>query len=183
MRPCLFLLRLCDLQSPAMDKLFYYVRKMDGIVASLKRTLNELEERFQNNIGNDYHSKMINYFVYGQEKSSLTNGVLQNEDDDDNDDDISLESADLEDDMTSDDELETNENQEDNEHRCGSKLEFAWNKRSNALRTDIAISGWMCSPHPDVMHDCITNHKGEHRAAVTRLLQQWFSHKVSTFST
>lgn len=175
MKPCLFLLRLADLQSPAMDKLYYYVRKMDSVIASLKQSLNDLEARFNNQNGENYHSKIINYFVYSQDHS-LTD-ILENEVNSDNtdDDDVSLESQTLEDDMTSDTDSEEN----GDENRCGTFLERVWIKRSKALRTDIAIAGWMCSPHPDVMEDCINNQKGEHRLAVTRLLKQWFGHEVS----
>ena len=153
---------------------------MDAVIASLKQSLNDLEDRFRNQVGENYHSKMINYFVYSQEEASLT-GIFSEEDNENesDDDDVSLESEALEDDMTSDSESDEDDNLV-NDNRCGTVMELAWVKRSKALRTDIAIAGWMCSPHPDIMEDCINNTKGEHKLAVTRLFKQWFGHEVRT---
>ena len=178
----MFLLRLADLQRPAMDKLFFYVRKMDDVVSSLKQSLNDLEDRLKNHSGADYLSKMINYFVYSQDEESLAGIFAQEEMEIESDDDVSVESETLEDDMTSDSETDDDEIEMPvTDLRCGTVLERAWNKRSKALRTDIAIAGWMCSPHPDVMEDCIKHTTGEHKKAVTRLFTQWFGHVVSYF--
>jgi hypothetical protein len=81
----------------------------------------------------------------------------------------------LVDDMESDDETVGDE---DDDERCGTILERAWNRRSKALRTDIAIAGWMCSPHDEIMADCKANNKGEQRLPVIRLLKKWYSYRV-----
>jgi hypothetical protein len=56
----------------------------------------------------------------------------------------------------------------------GNYMEGAWNKRSERLRTDIAIAGWMCSSDPMVMKDVDKNHLGVHQEAVNHLLGKWY---------
>ena len=81
--------------------------------------------------------------------------------------------------MESDDDTVDHDNIEND--RCGSVLERSWNRRSKALTTDVAIAGWMCSPHPEIMADCNAKHNGDHKIAVTRLLRQWFGHTVCIY--
>lgn len=162
-----------------MDLLYYYVRKMDGLVERLKDSLNSIEDRFQNEEGATFHSKMMNYFMLSKETQVLENAlnITDNEgSDNDEDDDVSLEDPELEDDLSTT--SSTDDEDEGDNNKCGSVLEQVWNKRSKALRTDIAISGWMCSPNSEVMRDCQKNHNGDHRTAVTRLLRRWYIHEV-----
>ena len=68
---------------------------------------------------------------------------------------------------------------EPEDNRCGTILESAWLRQSKALRTDTALVGCMCSPHPEIMEDCSVNNKGEHQLPVlTRLLRKLYSHMV-----
>ena len=176
--PCLFILRLADKECPAMDQLYFYVRKMDTLVSTLKETLNQTEDKYSRQTGPNIESKLMNYFLRSKDKHDVKGFLSSNNDldeDDDSDDESTL-GNDLMDDMESDFEPEDTNEPEDN--RCGTILERAWVRRSKALRTDIAIAGWMCSPHPEIMEDCSTNNKGEHRLPVTRLLRKWYSHKV-----
>lgn len=179
MEPCLYILRLADRQSPAMDLLYFYVRKMDGIVERLKESLNTIEDRFNSEDGNTFHSKMMNYFMMAKETSNLESffNIPEHQDEDLDDDEVSLEDDELEDDLSSASDVDDDDSH-DNENKCGSVLERVWKKRSKALRTDIAIAGWMCSPNSEVMNDCQKNHNGDHRTAVTRLLRRWYIHQV-----
>ncbi len=169
-------MRLADRETPAMDQLYFYVRKMDKIVDTIKDVLNIAEDKYAKQPGPNIDSKIMNYFLRSKEKEDLQRLISYNEEDLHSDDDDSDDEGDLEDDMQSDDDepMEPTEDQ-----RCGTILERSWNKRSKALRSDIAIAGWMCSPHPDIMSECNAEHNGEHRLAVTRLLTKWFGHEVS----
>lgn len=179
--PCLYVLRLADLQSPAMDQLYFYVRRTDALMDLLKEQLNQMEEKYIKQQAPNFLSKMMNYFLRSKEKIDFRS-IISNVDKNllkDIDDDSSVESMeDLEDDMESIDGSDVDDS-EDN--RCGTFFEHFWKRRSVALRTDIAIAGWMCSPNAEIMEDCSTNHTGEHKDAVTRLLTKWFGHEVSNF--
>jgi hypothetical protein len=192
--PALLLLRFCDQKTPAMDKLYYYVRQMDQVIVNSKDLLNSIE--YQVNVNDrsnrNIAGKMMKYFLNTEEEqlqlartieqennmngldrsrsAQLITGPAEDESDDDDDD----ESNQLDDDLTSDEEEEPHVGPE----KLGDLLIVAWNKRSKKLRSDIAISGWMCSSDPLVMKDCNESHLGEDRKAVTRLLTKWYIHEV-----
>ena len=187
LEPCLYILRLADRESPSMDLLYFYVRKMDGLSVTLKETLNLTEDKYNRQNGPNLESKIMNYFLRAKEKADTSNflamydDVYDDSDEETSDDEEEQEENNLIDDMESDDDTvdeESGDAPEDN--RCGSVMERSWVRRSKALRTDIAIAGWMCSPQAEVMDDCKANNKGEHRIAVTRLLRKWYSHLVRT---
>jgi hypothetical protein len=156
---------------------------MDGLVERLKDSLNSIEDRFKTEEGATFYTKMMNYFLISKDTANILENALNVTEDeeagDDDDDAVSLEDSDLEDDISTTSSIDEDDN--DNDDKCGSVLEQVWKKRSKALRTDIAISGWMCSPNPEVMRDCLKNHTGEHRTAVTRLLRRWYIHEVKHF--
>jgi hypothetical protein len=88
-------LRLADLQAPAMDKLYFYVRRMDSLMELLKDKLNESEDKYEKQQGPNLETKMINYFLRSKEKSDLKNLITvmdKKEVRDVNDDDDSVES-------------------------------------------------------------------------------------------
>ena len=145
----------------------------------LKDKLNEMDDKYTKQQGANLDSKMINYFLRSKENidfvsllSNLDGGTVS---DDDDESSVSSEQDELEDDLES---IDGVEDYDTDDNRCGSLMEVVWMKRSAALRTDIAIAGWMCSPIPEIMEDCTMNHKGEHKIAVTRLLKKWFIHEV-----
>jgi arsenate reductase-like glutaredoxin family protein len=183
-KPLLVLLRVSDKRTPAMDQLYFYVRKMDESIGKIKEKLNELELEYDNIIeGQNFTTQMLNYFLRQKEKR-VSELIYSRDDEYDSDgsDDISSLNDELEDDMESENEREMGTITESNDDTtCGSIVEKAWIKRSKALRTDIAIAGWMCSPIPEVMQDCYKNHIGDHRTATTRLYKQWFGHEVCIF--
>jgi hypothetical protein len=158
---------------------------MDAILSTLKNSLNLAEDKYTRQPGPNIESKMMNYFLRTKDKEDLAGLVAYDDKDLNSDDeDDSSEEGDLEDDMLSDDEETINNNDtEVDDVRCGTVLEKTWLKRSQALRHDVAISAWMCSPIAEVMADCKENHTGEHRLAVTRLLRRWFTPTKKTVST
>lgn len=178
---CLHILRLADRECPAMDQLYFYVRKTNIILTTLKNSLNQMDDKYDKQPGPNIYTKMLNYFLRTKENEDLQGLVnFVKDDDDSDDDDESSEEGDLEDDISDDDDDNSESNNNNNkDERCGTVFENSWNKRSKALSHDVAISAWMCSPIPEVMADCKENHTGEHRMAVTRLLRKWFSHRVS----
>ena len=168
--PCLYILRLSDKQTPAMDQLYFYVRKMDAIIGRLKEVLNTAENSFSKEVGVNFQSKMMNYFMISKEKNSLTSCLnYEAGDENESDEEVDGNNTDLVDDMESGSDTDDPDAKQDD--RCGTVLERIWEKRLKALKTDIAIAGWMCSPIKEIMIDCNKNHGGEHRQAVTRLLQ------------
>jgi hypothetical protein len=150
---------------------------MDDVVATLKSVLNEADERLAKQADPNMESKMMNYFLRTKEKENLASLINYDDSDDDEDEkDDDGSDGDIYDYMESDDETIDPDDTEDN--RCGSVLERSWKRCSKALQTDIAIAGWMCSPHPDIMADCNENNIGDYRVTVTRLLRKWFEHTV-----
>lgn len=127
-----------------------------------------------------YISQMLNYFMRHNDNQPLSKfidvtGEKKGEDSDD--EDSSTDDDGLEDDMESLD--STSSSFHTLPEKLGSEIEIAWKKRSKALRTDVAIAGWMCSPNPEIMEDCYKYHTGEHRTATTRLYKKWFGLDVS----
>jgi len=126
----------------------------------------------------------MNYFMRSKDKNNIQELVESNFDDDASDDDghdddddsrSNLIEEELEDDLES---IQSDDETVDEDNRCGTFLKQAWTKRSRALRTDIAIAGWMCSPAIQIMEDCNKNYDGYHKKAVTELLKCWFGHEV-----
>ena len=95
--PCLYILRLADRETPAMDQLYLYVRKMDDLVSTLKSVVNQAEDRYAKQTGPNMDSKMMNYFIWANDKENLQSLINYNdickyrseEDDDDGDDSLS----------------------------------------------------------------------------------------------
>jgi hypothetical protein len=80
------------------------------------------------------------------------------------DDEFDDDPGDLQDDISdsSDTEATADEQMDENEELMGDLMVESWKKRSERLRADIAIAGWMCSSDPVVMKDVDENHNGEH---------------------
>jgi hypothetical protein len=197
--PGLLLLRLADKKSPAMDKLYFYVRQMDNTMTNSKALLNLMEHKIQQVDDEDTNiaAKMIRYFLKSdvdqrvlawtfdrEDMSGLDttkNDTIPYENDSEDDDDGDDDPGDLEDDGSESSRASevVNEPEEDvNLFKLGDHMVAAWKKRSERLRTDISIAGWMCSSDPLVMKDVNDNHRGNHRHAVNKLLQKWYMHEV-----
>jgi hypothetical protein len=181
-KPVLKVLRLCDKRAPAMDQLYYFVRKMDGIITKIKDKLNYLENKYEECTGVTTSTKVVNCWLR-QNKRRLDNELIDVQNSNmDGDDSDSYNNDNLEDDATNDleDNMESVNGDDDTTelNKLGDKIQTVWTKRSKALQLDISIAGWMCSPIDEIQSDCYKNYNGEHRNATTRLYMQWFGHEV-----
>jgi hypothetical protein len=146
--PMLIVLRLADQKEPVMDKLFFYVRRMDLTLEKSKGILDEMEKRTR---GASWRSlsDIRNHFDPNIDEADFV--------DDDEEMDESTDSESLADDGTK---------------SLGEKVVEIWLKRRDRLVTDFAIAGWLLSPIPEVYRDSSSNQTGEHRDAVDRLLKK-----------
>ncbi len=120
--PMLIVLRLADQKEPVMDKLFFYVRRMDLTLERSKGILDEMEKRTRgtswrllNDIRNNFDDPL-----------AVTDFI-----DDDEELDESTDSDSLNDDTTK---------------TLGQKVSEIWLKRRDRLVSDFAIAGWLLSP-------------------------------------
>jgi hypothetical protein len=193
--PALLLLRLADQKSPAMDKLYYYVRQMDGTIEQSKGILNQLENKISavESSSKNVATKMMQYFLRSDKDQRLLVSTISQEDmsgldrkqtsivpyEIESNDDYSNNEKGLPLEVIRD--SSDDDSEEDNEAtdlQLGDHMEEAWKERSAKLRTDIAIAGWMCSADALVMKDVNDNHLGEHKNVVTELLKKWYFHEV-----
>lgn len=144
--PMLIVLRLADQKDPVMDKLYFYVRRMDETLEKSKAILDEFESKVKgiswrilkdldetNAPGNDSPS----------EESEFTNESSTDDDDAD-----------------------------PSGKTLGDKIILLWNKRRDKLISDFAIAGWMLSPIPQIYDDAARHMSAVHRDAVDRLLKR-----------
>jgi hypothetical protein len=118
---------------------------------------------------------MLNYFLRAKNKDNTggtnyyikTSNYTKDPKDDDDDDKLNEDKDNGNNSDSDKDKISSNSNNND---YCGLIL------LSEALRTDVAIAGWMDSPHPQVMAHCKKLHAGEHKTAVTRLNRRWMGH-------
>lgn len=149
--PLLIVLRLCDQQEPFMDKLFFYVRKMDNTLVKSKTIMDEIEKKFQ---GPSWRA------VYDMNSSA-----------DCSDDTESPESEYDSETCAEDDNVTT--------ITLGQKVIDIWEKRRKSLIHDFSIAGWLLSPTSDVYVDSSANSTGQHRDAVDRLLKKMYASELS----
>lgn len=134
-----------------MDKLYFYVRRMDKTLEKSKAILDEIESKTQGQ--------------YWCTVNDLT--IDDNIPDDDTDNDSFYEESDSNTDSTSSSEEETRSTK-----TLGDKVIDIWNKRRYKLVTDFAIAGWLLSPIPDIYEDSKIHMNGHHRKTVKRLLKK-----------
>jgi hypothetical protein len=165
--PGLIILRLADTKRAGMDKLYYYVRRMDLTIEKSKQMLDNVEKNYDNEDTNaDVPTRMIQYFLNSEgaeledpEDSSLS----------DNDEDA----GELVDDMIASDDDDDGD-AIDLQASLGSRMLMAWEKRRKNLVTDFSVTGWMLCPMEEVMDDVKENHNGEDRNAVERVIIKLF---------
>ena len=191
----IFLLRLADHALPAMDKLYYAVRKMDKSLESTKKILDDIETCIDEERGSTVQARMVKYYLSttGSEVNAACDEIdRSNEDDTNSIDDSDLdEEEQLPDDLeqsdeegadirTAPDEDEATEMEMETE---GDKIIKFWNNRSKKLRHDLAIAAWMCSPVEKILEDAKENHTGEERDATTSMFKKWFCHNVRYYGS
>jgi hypothetical protein len=151
--PMLLVLRLADKKDPVMDKLFFYVRRMDDTIEKSRAILDDMGQlcqspawRSMNDIGRV--------------------DVVDEDSDQSEDDDV--------DDRNSDDDDSTDipPVQFTNQTTVGGDVVRLWEKRRSKLTTNYAIAGWLLSPIPDIYEDSSLNQKGSHREVVDDLLRK-----------
>jgi len=148
--PMLVVLRLADKKDPQMDKLYYYVRRMDKTIEKSKVMLDALEAK-----------SLVSY--WRAIKEIADDDIYTSSDCSDHDSD--------ETDYSSDNITEANHTTTDKK-TLGDQVIDIWNKRRNELVTDFAIAGWLLSPIPEIYDDSSANMDGSHRDAVDRLLKK-----------
>jgi hypothetical protein len=155
-------------QVPAMDKLYYYVRKTDTMLAEC---VDEIDEGV---VGVEFRATCFKINCYlSSKKGSKTRST---DSDDDDDDDSSIEEENLPRQPSRSSEEEDSEEDDANEDdvpaaiTIGARILNAWQHRRKKLVSNYAITAWMLSPVEDIMADASTNHSGEDREAVARLL-------------
>lgn len=149
--PMLVVLRLADKKEPVMDKLYFYVRRMDRTLDRSKEMLDELEGTTR---GVSLH--ILNMIS----DQNINHGDNHCGSDDD--------TAELYQDDSSEEDREAI----DRAVSLGQKVVDIWHKRRSKLVSDYAIAGWLLSPIPEVFEDSKTCMRGEHRDAVDRLLKK-----------
>ena len=145
--PLLIVLRLSDQQEPFMDKIYFYVRKMDNTLVKSKVILDEVEKQY----------KLTSWRTLDNTEKDETQS----------DDEQSFESA--------FDSETCAEDDSDATTTLGQKVIDIWNKRRNKLINDFSIAGWMLSPVTEVFIDSQQNATGQHRDAVDRLLKKMYA--------
>ena len=147
--PMLIVLRLSDRKDPVMDKLLFYVFRMDKTLDKSKAILDDLEVKTR---GPSWR---------------ILNDIK--EPDLDVDDDGHFEESDEEDGTVScsDDSAATG-----TEKSLGQSVVDIWMKRREKLVSDFAIAGWLLSPIPEIYKDSADNMTGKYRDAVDRLLKK-----------
>lgn len=176
--PALILLRLADKKKPSMDKLFFYCRKMEESLKRSKLLLDPLEQNYKKNYESENLSKgMLRYFFNSTSNEDINYGT-----------EFMTSQVYIDDDSESDDEepldMDTNEDDDEsnvvNEVTLGGKVIDLWNHRKTNLESDLAIGGWMVSPHSEIMDD-VAIHNGKHRDVTERMLIKWMEHEVNKF--
>ncbi len=150
--PLLIVLRLCDQQEPFMDKLYFYVRRMDSTLIKSKVIMDEVEKEFQ---GTSWRA------IYESKPH-----------DDSSDEDTDSHESEYDSETCAEEDSDTMPS-------LGQKVIDIWNKRRNKLVNDFTVAAWLLSPIPDVYQDSITNSTGDHRMAVDRLLKKMFASSLA----
>jgi hypothetical protein len=148
-----------------MDKLYYYVRKTDTMLAEC---VDEIDEGV---VGVEFRATCFKINCYlSSKKWSKTRST---DSDDDDDDDSSIEEENLPHQPSQSSEEEDSEEDGANEEdvpaaiTIGACILNAWRHRHKKLVSDYAITAWMLSPVDDIMAEASTNHSGEDMEAVT----------------
>jgi hypothetical protein len=184
--PMLFLLRLADRNIPAMDQLFYYVRKMDSTINKTKEVVDVIEgiikgwcTRNGTGTGTLTSKDIIKFYL---SKSSSNTSALRNQvaslntaaalhataGADSDSDSEGGDDGEIPDDFIADGEDDVDVDVVTH----GQQIKSYWEKRSKHLRHDIAIAAWICSPIPEVMEDSKLYGAAE-VDAVERVIQKW----------
>ena len=160
MHPLLKLLRLCDKKEPAMDRLFFYVRKADLSLENAKECLNKMQKEFD---ARDPKMKNEYYHV----------SVMKDDIDVENEFDVEYEDSSDESDDETDIIDSSKSRKSDNREDLGSLVLQHWKKRRPHLIHSYTIAAWMLSPIPEVMEDA-KSYTDDHHNIVDELIEKLF---------
>ena len=145
--PMLIVLRLADQKEPVMDKLFYYIRRMDVTLEKSAAILDELQSRMK---GTSW--RILSDINLNDVPNPETEVFEEYTEEDESTDSDSVD--------------------QDTTAGLGKKVKDLWFKRRDKMVTDFAIAGWLLSPIPEVYNDSSAHMTGDHRDAVDRLLNK-----------
>ncbi len=149
--PALIVLRFADQQEPVMDRLYFYVRKMDTTLLKSKEILDEAQEQC---ITTSWRS-IMNTDQYFSSNDGTDSSLSEYE-------------------------SETcTEEDSDTASTLGQQVIDIWNKRRYKLINDFTITGWLLSPVPEVYTDSSAHMTGHHRDAVDRLLKKMYASELA----
>mmetsp|Transcript_118603 Transcript_118603/g.232913 ORF Transcript_118603/g.232913 Transcript_118603/m.232913 type:complete len:602 (-) Transcript_118603:31-1836(-) len=154
--PVLIVLRLADKKEPVMDKLYFYVRRMDKTLEKSQDILDELQLQM----------KGVSWRIL----SELDDDDPPGDDDSDN----GSEAIDYSSDSNTED-----SNAPAPETTLGQKVIGFWKKRRDKLVCDFSIAGWLLSPMQEIRNDSDENMTGEHRDAIERLLKKMYGAELA----
>jgi len=163
--PALIVLRLADSNKPNMDKLYFYVRRLDKCLEHSHELLDGFEDSLKK-------SQALYIKVFEEISSGLHddgNKASNNEDKDDDSDNNS--EGEIEDYMSAD--------EDGNDESLATWFFTCWEKRREKLVHDYSISGWLTSPIPEIYEDAKENQDGVlHRNRMERLFLKLFQDEV-----
>jgi hypothetical protein len=162
--PAIMILRLADLNKPAMDRLYFYVRRLNKCLQKSQSIL----DSFQNGLGKSSSSFM--YYEVANKKSNIREP-------DDDEDSVRSDSDSSDGTMVDDEDISSDD---DDSIALGNYLDECWKKRNAKLVHEYSISAWMLSPIPEVYADAKENQRGEDRMAMERLFRKLFSHEETS---
>ena len=146
--PMLIVLRLADQKEPVMDKLFFYVRRMDKTLEKSRAVLDDMENQTKGTVWRVLNDNNITF--------------------DESRPDIDYVDEEEESDVSTDSEFFDDYTK----MTLGQKVLEIWSKRRSRLVTDFAIAGWLLCPILDIYKDSSSEQNGDHRSAVDRLLKK-----------
>lgn len=177
----LCILRLADQKTPAMSELYEMCLVFDSGMSNTRKVFNEISDSYLSMLPDADQSSidintMLKAFI-GQDTSRSEQISLAT---------IPATDVDAGGDSDSEDSLAIVEEVDDDEDpinvathfKLGDVVGTSWEKRREKLAHDYAVTGWMLSPHPDIMQHVRKNRKGiAHDNAVNRLIRKLFQHE------
>jgi len=158
MFPGIIVLRLADSNKPNMDKLYFYVRRLDKCLNDSQELLNAISDHYG-------EGKQLSY----KKCINLANGQVDSDDDDEGKtlDDLEIPISDSDNDM------------DDDETSLGLQFISCWKKRREKLVHPYSVSGWMLSPIAQVYNDSKKNYTGNDRQTMETLFIKLFTHETT----
>ena len=158
--PLMVLLLYCDMASPVMDGLYYYVQRTDETLSKSKEALNILDLK-----------KMVAQL--GKLKRASRDELKSSSDDEDGSNEVGAKSDESDEshdeDLTPSETMETSTTLEADD-RLGGKLSKLWRRRRPDLVHPFAVAGYYLCPVPEVMEHRKQHGTGSDRLVVEKLL-------------